>query len=165
MDFQEAVKLVLELEGGGRMVSHPRDPGGLTKYGISLRAHPELGHDGIRNLIEEQAIGIYRTRYWTPLRPGRFSPRLALPLFDAAVNHGIRTAGELLQKALNRLGSDLEVDGILGEKTVKAAKSYTPKRVLSAFLVERLRLYRSLETYEVFGAGWEKRIMDIAIST
>jgi lysozyme family protein len=165
MDFQAAVELILELEGGGRIVSHPRDPGGLTKYGISLRAHPELGPEGIRNLTKEQAIGIYRAKYWTPLRLSRFSPRLALPLFDAAVNHGIRAAGELLQRALKRLGADLVVDGIMGERTVKAAKSYAPKRVLSVFLVERLRFYRSLETYDVFGAGWEKRIMDIAIST
>ncbi len=164
MDFQEAVKLVLELEGGGRIVAHPRDPGGLTKYGISLRAHPELGASGIRNLTMDQAIEIYRSKYWIPLRLSRFSPRLALPLFDAAVNHGLRKAGELFQEALNRLGADLEVDGILGEKTVKAAKSYAPKRVLSSLLAERLRFYRSLDTHDVFGAGWEKRIIDIAIS-
>jgi lysozyme family protein len=57
------------------------------------------------------------------------------------------------------------VDGIMGERTVKAAKSYAPKRVLAAFLVERLRFYRTLETYEIFGTGWEKRIINIAIST
>lgn len=164
MDFQEAVELVLELEGGGRIVSHPKDPGGLTKYGISLRAHPELGADGIRNLTVDQAKEIYLREYWKPLKLHRFSPRLGLPLFDAAVNHGIRPAGELLQLALNRLGADLVVDGILGDKTVKSAKSYPPKRLLSAFLVERLRFYRRLKTYDTFGLGWEKRIMDIAIS-
>ncbi len=165
MEFQDAVRFVLEMEGGGRIVSHPDDPGGLTKYGICLRAHPELGADGIRALTEEQAIGIYRAKYWIPLRLSRFSPRLSLPLFDAAVNHGMRAAGELLQKALNRLGAGLVVDGIMGERTVKAAKSYAPKRVLAAFLVERLRFYRTLETYEIFGNGWEKRIINIAIST
>jgi lysozyme family protein len=164
MGFQEAVELVLELEGGGHIVSHPKDPGGLTKYGISLRAHPELGEEGIRNLTVDQAKEIYLRDYWKPLRLHRFSPRMALPLFDAGVNHGIRTAGELLQEALNRLGADLVVDGILGDKTVKAAKSYAPKRVLSALLVERLRFYQGLKTYDVFGHGWEKRIMDIAIS-
>ncbi|HYX35803.1 MAG TPA: glycosyl hydrolase 108 family protein [Oligoflexus sp.] len=164
MDFQAAVELVLELEGGGRIVSHPKDPGGLTKYGISLRAHPELGADGIRNLTAKEAKEIYLREYWNPLKLDRFSPRLALPLFDAAVNHGIQAAGEILQESLNRLGADLEVDGILGEKTVKSTKNYSPKRVLSAFLVERLRFYRSLKTYDTFGSGWEKRIMDIALS-
>ncbi len=164
MDFQSAVKIVLELEGGARLSSHPRDPGGPTKYGISLRAHPELGEHGIRNLTEEQAIDIYRRKYWNPLKVSRFSPRLALPLFDAAVNHGLRKSGELMQQALNRIGADLLVDGVLGEKTARAAKSYAPKRVLEAFLVERLRFYRSLETYNVFGLGWESRIIKVAIS-
>lgn len=164
MSFQDAVQIVLELEGGGRVSSHPRDPGGLTKYGISLRAHPELGEEGIRNLTEEQAIEIYRTSYWTPLRPARFSPRLALPLLDAAVNHGLGGAGRILQQSLNRLGADLVVDGIIGEKTVAAAKSYRPSRVLAAFLAERLRFYRNLDTYDEFGAGWDRRIIEIAIS-
>ncbi|MDQ3233665.1 MAG: hypothetical protein M3Q07_17750, partial [Pseudobdellovibrionaceae bacterium] len=95
MGFQEAVRLILELEGGGRLVSHPDDPGGLTKYGISLRSHPELGADGIRNLTEEDAIRIYLDSYWTPLGINRFPSLLSLPLFDAAVNHGLRKAGKL----------------------------------------------------------------------
>ncbi|WP_141732397.1 glycoside hydrolase family 108 protein [Oligoflexus tunisiensis] len=164
MDFQNAVRFVLEMEGGGQIVSHPNDPGGLTKYGISLGAHPELGPVGIRNLTEEQAIGIYRSKYWIPLKLSRFSPRLALPLFDAAVNHGPRKAGELLQMALNRLGAGLVVDGIIGGKTVAVAKSYAPRRVLVAFLTERLRFYQGLENFNVFGLGWQKRIIEIAIS-
>jgi len=165
MNFQDAVKLVLELEGGGRLVSHPKDPGGLTKFGISLRAHPDLEEDGIRNLTQSEAIAIYRSKYWTPLKLSRFSPRLSLPLFDAAVNHGPRKAGELFQQALNRLGADLVIDGVLGEKTVKASKSYSPSRVLAAFLYERLRFYRSLDTYNIFGSGWDRRIIEIAINS
>ncbi|MDQ3234538.1 MAG: hypothetical protein M3Q07_22265 [Pseudobdellovibrionaceae bacterium] len=165
MDFQDAVRLVLEFEGGGRIVSHPKDPGGLTKYGISLRAHPDLGEAGIRNLTEAQAIDIYRQKYWIPLKLSRFSPRLSLPLFDAAVNHGPRAGGMIFQQALNRLGADLVVDGMLGEKTVKASKSYSPKRVLAAFLSERLRFYRGLENHNVFGFGWDKRIIEVAISS
>ncbi|MDQ3235465.1 MAG: hypothetical protein M3Q07_26950 [Pseudobdellovibrionaceae bacterium] len=153
MGFQEAVRLILELEGGGRIVSHPDDPGGLTKYGISLRAHPELGAEGIRNLTEEEAIEIYRNKYWIPLRLGRFSPRLALPLFDAAVNHGPGSGVRIFQVALNRLGADLVVDGVAGELTVKASKAYSPRRVLAAFLSQRLQFYRGLKTYAVFGLG------------
>ncbi|HYX37161.1 MAG TPA: putative peptidoglycan-binding domain-containing protein [Oligoflexus sp.] len=98
-----------------------------------------------------------------PLRLGRFSPRLALPLFDAAVNHGLRTGIRIFQEALNRLGADLVVDGVAGEMTVKAAKSYSPRRVLAAFLSQRLQFYRRLETYEVFGLGWDRRIIEIAV--
>ncbi|HYX33249.1 MAG TPA: putative peptidoglycan-binding domain-containing protein [Oligoflexus sp.] len=93
----------------------------------------------------------------------RFSPRLALPLFDAAVNHGPRTGIRIFQEALNRLGADLVVDGVAGEMTVKAAKSYSPRRVLAAFLSQRLQFYRRLETYKVFGLGWDRRIIELAV--
>jgi lysozyme family protein len=165
MNFQDAVKIVLDLEGGGQLVSHPKDPGGLTKYGISLRANPELGAEGIRSLTEAEAIEIYRKKYWSPLRLSRMSPRLTLSLFDSAVLHGPKTAGEILQQALNRLGSDLVVDGVIGEATVKAAKSYSPSRVLTAFTRERLYFCRDLEHYNVFGFGWDQRIIWVAISS
>ncbi|HHV62978.1 MAG TPA: hypothetical protein GXX51_10120 [Firmicutes bacterium] len=47
-------------EGG--LPEDPRDPGGITKFGISLRSYPSLGADGIRNLTHDQAIAIYRAR-------------------------------------------------------------------------------------------------------
>ncbi|HYX38834.1 MAG TPA: putative peptidoglycan-binding domain-containing protein [Oligoflexus sp.] len=71
----------------------------------------------------------------------------------------------IFQQALNRLGADLVVDGMHGEKTVKASKSYSPKRVLAAFLSERLRFYLGLENHNVFGFGWDKRIIEVAISS
>jgi lysozyme family protein len=165
MDFQAAVRLVLEFEGGGRVVSHPKDPGGLTKYGISLKAHPELGPAGIRSLTEEAAIGIYRKDYWEALGLNRFPPELALPLFDAAVNLGVANAARVFQKALGRLGRDLVVDGVLGPKTVAASKRYPPRTLLSVFLTERLAYYRRLEAYETFGFGWDRRIIEIALAT
>jgi lysozyme family protein len=163
MDFQAAVRLILELEGGARIVSHPKDPGGLTKYGISLKAHPELGPAGIRKLTEKAAIGIYRKDYWEPLGLDRFPPELALPLFDAGVNLGVTNAVKVFQKALKRLGSDLLVDGVPGPKTVAASKRVPPRTLLAVFLTERLRYYRALETYETFGFGWDRRIIEIAL--
>jgi lysozyme family protein len=165
MDFQAAVRLVLDFEGGGRVVSHPKDPGGLTKYGISLKAHPELGAAGIRNLTEAEAISIYRRDYWEPLGLDRFAPELALPLFDAAVNLGVSSAARVFQKTLVRLGIDLKVDGVLGPKTAGAASRISPRTLLAVFLTERLRYYRELETYETFGFGWDRRIIEIALAS
>ncbi len=161
MIFKDAVEFVLDQEGG--FSSHPADPGGLTKYGISLRSNPELGEAGIRNLTREQAIEIYRVKYWKPMKLSRFTPRLALPMFDASVNHGPKKAVELLQRALNTLGAGLDVDGIVGPNTIAASKKYSPRRVLKAFLVERLKLYKKQETYGIFGLGWETRLIDVAI--
>jgi lysozyme family protein len=165
VNFQAAVELVLKLEGGARIVSHPKDPGGLTKYGISLKAHPELGPAGIRNLTREAAIAIYRKDYWEPLGLDRFAPELALPLFDAAVNLGVSSAARVFQKALVRLGLDLKVDGVLGPKTAAAAGRVPSRSLLAVFLTERLSYYRSLEAYETFGFGWDRRIIEIALAS
>lgn len=164
MDFKDALKIVLDLEGGDQTVAHPKDPGGLTKFGISLRAHPELGVDGIIHLTLEAATEIYLTEYWEPLKLERLPPRLSLPLFDAAVNHGRTAAVEILQRSLNKLGANLRVDGILGKKTIEAANFHRLPRVLVSFLAERLEFYESLETYNIFGFGWIRRIMTVAIS-
>ncbi len=163
MEFRDAVRIVLDLEGGDRLVDHPRDPGGLTKYGISLRAYPKLGRQGIADLTEEQAITIYRTDYWDALGIDRLPPRLRLALFDAAVNCGRKAAAEILQKSLRMLGAKILIDGDIGPRTLASIKSHRESRVLVTFLLERLRFYRSLETYNVFGFGWERRIMEVAV--
>jgi lysozyme family protein len=164
MDFKNAVRLVLELEGGGRLALHPRDPGGLTKYGISLRAYPQLGREGIMRLTGADATSIYRRDYWDLLGIERLPDRLKLPVFDGAVNHGQKTVVKLLQRSLRELGANVHVDGELGPRTAAAVNAQDEKRLIVTFLFRRQELYRSLESYNVFGFGWERRIMEVAIS-
>jgi lysozyme family protein len=165
MKFEDDVRIVLELEGGGRLALHSKDPGGLTKFGISLKAYPQLGRSGISDLTEDKAIAIYRRDYWDVLRIDRLPPRLRLALFDTAVNCGTKAAVEILQRALRMLGAQVAVDGNLGPLTFGIIKKYPAERVLIHLLLERQRFYRSLETYSVFGLGWEKRILKVAISS
>jgi lysozyme family protein len=165
MLFKDAVQHILDLEGGDLLVDHPRDPGGLTKYGILIRAWPELGREGIANLTEEQAIAIYRRHYWDVIGIDRLPERLRLAVFDSAVNQGPDTAAELLQRALCRLGAKLHVDGDIGPRTLAALRNYPSSMVLSSFLLERLRHYEGLKTFKTFGFGWKKRIIEIAIAS
>ena len=58
----ETEKIIADLivrEGG--LVSDPDDRGGMTKFGISQRAHPELD---IPNLTKEEAKQVYFEDYW-----------------------------------------------------------------------------------------------------
>ncbi len=61
MSFDQALKFVLEREGG--YVNDSSDPGGETKFGISKKAYPNLD---IRNLTPELAGAIYKADYWGP---------------------------------------------------------------------------------------------------
>jgi hypothetical protein len=83
-NFEKAVEFTLQFEGEGGEAS-PGDPGGLTKWGISQRSHPNLD---IANLTREQAIEIYRTEYWDRLRCDRLPARFDVAMFDTAVNVG-----------------------------------------------------------------------------
>ncbi len=164
MEFKDAVKFVLEIEGGDRLVDHPKDPGGLTKYGISLRSYPGLGRAGISELTEVKAIAIYRRDYWDRLGIERLPDRLKLPVFDGAVNHGQKTVVKLLQRSLRELGANVHVDGELGPRTATSVNAQNEKQLLVKFLLRRQQLYRRLKSYNVFGFGWEKRIMEVAVS-
>ena len=60
--FDRCIRAVLSEEGG--LSDHQQDPGGLTKYGISRRAYPDLD---IRRLTMDDVIEIYRRDYWNPV--------------------------------------------------------------------------------------------------
>ena len=85
MSFAKALNFVLRWEGG--YTNDPTDPGGETKYGISKRAYPHLN---IKALTKEQAAQIYAKDYWDAAGCNECSePKLAIALFDAAVNVGV----------------------------------------------------------------------------
>lgn len=56
-DFERALAFCLKWEGGDKITDDPRDPGGLTKFGISQRAYP---NEDIRKLTRGRAAFLYR---------------------------------------------------------------------------------------------------------
>lgn len=152
-DFAEAVDLILRYEGGD--VDDPRDPGGLTHYGISKRAYPNLD---IRNLSVEQAKSIYFADFWLRCSCDKLPYALALPLFDAAVNCGVYRAATFLQAAL-----DVLADGKIGPKTLAAAERLDGEgveRVLLEMTALRCRHYALLDDIDDFYArGWYRRTL------
>lgn len=161
--FLEAVETVLQHEGG--LVDHPSDPGGVTKYGISLRAFPHLGRDGIINLTVDQAKDIYYRHYWLPNRYGEIeSPAVSTKVFDLAVNVGAVNANRILQRAVNWLRPDdarLKVDGVVGPKTLAATNGCDPARLLQLIRWHAAEYYHQLakarKDLRQFLLGWLNR--------
>jgi lysozyme family protein len=153
--FEKAVEIVLEKEGV--LSDDSRDPGGLTKYGISKKAYPALD---IANLTVADAIAIYRRDYWAAVRGDDLPWAFALPLFDSAVNQGPGAAIRFFQLALG-----VKVDGNFGPATLAAARAVqgTPDAVLAAFMAHRIVHYASLGTWPVYGRGWARRAFDVAL--
>jgi len=82
---------IVDVEGG--LVNNPDDPGGLTKYGISQRAYPNLD---IANLSVADAMAIYDRDYIQPVAARVDDDRMLWLVADAAVQHGLSRALEWL---------------------------------------------------------------------
>lgn len=160
--FADAFRWILEAEGGSKLVT---DTGGLTKWGVSAKAHPDVD---IASLTREQAERIYFDDYWRAIRGNALPPALALVLFDAAVNMGVSASVRILQTVLRHVA----VDGVMGPETVSAAKMFLPRHELVALVLEhRLSWYESLakkddaaqKKYGPYLFGWRMRVVRLAL--
>lgn len=152
--FSIAVAHVLAAEGNGAITDDPRDPGGLTKYGISLRSYPSYKADGIRNMTEDEAIAIYHRDFWEWLRCDELPRAISFILFDCAVNQGQPTAVKLLQTLVN-----VKADGIIGSATVLAAQKADP----ATYTSERILRYTQANGFLTYGRGWIKRAIETLV--
>jgi lysozyme family protein len=169
--FARAVDIVLRHEGG--ISNDPNDPGGMTKYGISLR-FLELMPDGditgdgkideldIAQLTRDQAIDLYWRKFWNLYHYNKFHDwKLAAKLFDLAVNMGPMQSHKLLQQALHSVGMKIKIDGKLGAVSFKSANAANRDALLAALRSEAAGFYRTLcaknKNYDKFLAGWLNR--------
>jgi lysozyme family protein len=155
MDFEECCDFILKLEGG--LADDPSDPGGITKYGISLKAYKDLGRDGIKNLTITQAKEIYKRDYWNRGKCSSLPLKIRLCYFDACVNMGVKRATIILQEVLN-----IQADGIFGPQTTKAIKDVREEVFLVDFLSERGLFYSHSPKFGEFGRGWLRRLFIVA---
>jgi lysozyme family protein len=143
-------------EGGH--VNNPADPGGGTKFGISKRSYPQLD---IRNLTLADARAIYERNYWNKAGCPDLPPRLALAVFDAAVNNGVKHTVSFLQIAVKA-----QEDGVYGPETKTEAKNATIKDPDDLTLAQEVHAQRILfmvrnPKWSEFGRGWARRLAAI----
>lgn len=161
MSFHHAVLHVIEREGG--LVDDPRDPGGITKYGISHRAYPSLTRREIVEMTIPQAQEIYKRDYWDKIRGDEFDgthDAVGFVLFDCAVNQGVSKAIKLAQTVVG-----VTQDGVLGPKTMAAIKSMSPSAFVEQFMAERILHYAKIPTWNTFGRGWMRRVIGTAMES
>jgi len=168
------------MERGGGFVNDPKDPGGATKYGISLRflktidpAMADLDEDGdidvddIFAMTMETARTFYMERFYTPMGIGRYPAPLGAAMLDTGVNMGKAAAGRILQQALNQSGAELAVDGIVGPKTRTALAFFDTMDTLRAVLLVRVFAYAALcrknRELRRFFFGWVERVRHLEL--
>jgi lysozyme family protein len=164
--FDLFLPILLRLEGG--YVDDPRDPGGETNKGITMRTFQQCSHallgldptsENLRGLTDAQTGIVYRTHYWNPMQGNDFAlQELANLVCDFYVNSGTH-ATSLLQSTLNAMGGQVVVDGVLGPASVQALRMLDPVAVYRKYKLGRIRYYEQLgERYPAFLDGWLSRV-------
>lgn len=148
-----ALDLILDLEGGGRITDDPADPGGLTRWGVSARAYPDIN---IRALSREDAAAIYRRDYWQALRCNDYPYATALMLFDTAVNQGKTAATRMSQSIIG-----VKVDGLFGPVTHAGLMKHPPYDFCDSMAISRLVAYKNNRNSSRYFKGWASRVIRI----
>lgn len=151
---QDIAKEIVAREGG--YVNDPDDPGGATKYGVTLGTLQRLGIDltadgkitarDVQKLSREKAVEIYVEHYYTRPRLAELPAALQPTVFDMYVNSGAN-AVKILQRLLSKMGYGLADDGVLGPKTLAAAHAAAeaaPDLIADAYGIERRNYYYAL---------------------
>lgn len=120
---------IVAREGG--FVNDPDDPGGATKYGVTIHTMRRLGLDltgdgmvdvgDVRALSRAQATDIFIKHYFEKPRIAEMPEILQPSLFDMYVNAGAN-AVRILQRLLREMGYGVTVDGVIGPQSIQAAR-------------------------------------------
>ncbi len=100
--FDKALKQILIFEGG--YVNHKNDLGGATNFGIiqttydSYRLSKQLKKQSVRYITDEEVADIYYNRYWLACGCDQMPSKLAVFVFDTAVNMGISKIVSYMQE-------------------------------------------------------------------
>ena len=145
---------IVAREGG--FVNDPSDPGGATKYGVTIHTMRRLGLDltgdgrvsvaDVRALTRAQAVDIFINHYFKRPRIGELPEVLQPSVFDMYVNAGAN-AVKILQRLLIRMGHAVVVDGVIGPQTIaatQAAYADAPDYLADAYGIERRNYYYAL---------------------
>ena len=160
--FEKIFDYLLKVEGGYSNDKH--DKGGKTKYGIIEEEARDFGYKGdMQDLTKDFAKYIYLKKYYLGNKLDKVAnDKVALSICDWAVNsgkNGIKNA----QIAINQLtNANLDVDGIIGNKTLEALNAVDPEKFLEVYHNLQRIYYRSKvegdKTQKEFLTGWLNRV-------
>lgn len=150
----EIAQEIVAREGG--YVNDPDDPGGATKYGVTIHTMRRLGLDldgdgeitpkDVRLLTRDQATDIFITHYFKRTRVADLQTVLHASVFDMYVNAG-SNAVKILQRLFVDMGQAIGVDGGIGPQTIAASEfayQRAPEYLADAYGIARRNYYYAL---------------------
>lgn len=152
------VTLWIKVSEGG-FVDNPRDPGGATNMGVTLRelaayrGHSVTVHD-VQDLTWAEAKTILVAQYMDPVHFNDLPSGLDYCVADESFNSGPTKAIKMLQQIVHT-----EADGHYGLLTAAAVRGINDREgAVEAYDKARLGFLRHLPTWAYFGNGWLNRV-------
>jgi lysozyme family protein len=159
-NYDAALAKLLRHEGG--YGNHPSDPGGPTKYGITIHDYRKyIDRAGtaadVKAMSVDQAKSIYRSKYWEAQRCDDLPSGVDYAVFDYGVNSGIGRSGKVLRRVLGMPDST----HVVTNAVIAATQKRDAAEIVNAICDERLAFLKRLKTWPVFGKGWERRVKEV----
>lgn len=159
-NFDQCLALLLKHEGG--WVDDPHDPGGETNMGVTKKTWEDwVGHPvapgSLKSLTVADVAPLYKARYWDKVRADDLPDGVDYAVFDYAVLAGPARAARQLQQCCR-----VAADGIIGPKTLAAAKTADPVALIRCICDNRLAYLKTLPTWTRYGNGWGNRVADVS---
>lgn len=170
--FYKIVPAILQHEG--RFSTDKTDPGNWstgkvgkgkfvgTMYGVTgrvlagYRGAPVTEQD-VRALTLTEAVEIFRSQYWVPIKGDELPLGLDYAMLDFAINSGPATAASFLQRIVG-----VPRDGIIGAKTLDAIRRYgDTSKLITALCSARLAFMKTLKNWKQNSKGWPKRVAQV----
>lgn len=158
---------IVTREGG--YVNDPDDPGGATKFGVTIHTMRRLGLDlnadgrvtvdDVKILSEEKAIEVFVDHYFFGPQINRLPDAIQPSVFDMYVNAGAH-AVRILQRLFNSMRIDVLVDGVIGPQTITAAEQAwdaAPDHLVDAYGIARRNYYYRLADRRVASRKYARR--------
>jgi len=152
--IDEITEEIIRREGG--YVNDPDDPGGATKFGVTLGTMKRLGLDinsdgrinsrDVRALTRAQAADIFKKQYFEAPKIGMLPEVLQPSVYDMYVNAG-GNAVKILQRLLGEFGFKTLADGAIGPNTARMAAlalAEAPDFLADAYGIARRNYYYNL---------------------
>lgn len=163
-NFDKYFPTLVDYEGSV-FEEHPKDPGGPTKFGITIY---DIGiregipvntknwrklRDMVKSLTRDQAKEIYITKYWNSIKGDELPSGIDIVICDHGINCGQTKAIRIAQEIC-----EVTVDGKIGKETLEALKKQNPTQFIKDFSEKRRKYYKSLKLFKTFGRGWLNRV-------
>lgn len=166
-NFEGVFQETLRREGGYKLHNVEGDTGGLTYAGIARNKNPgwpgwaaiDRGETPPTNLVRE----FYYNGYWVPLKCDLLPLAMARELYDFAVNTSAPGRPTLAAK-LFQLTVGATPDGVIGHKTIEAARQFPPEHFPAWFTLAKIKRYAEIVNRDrsqlKFLRGWINRSLE-----